>query len=612
MTGFKNPENFEQLSAMPIFGRNNRIAAAFWYVVVLGFFLSLSLYDDGIWWWIWLVAGTAIALVRFYLGDRLAKAGHEETPQSSRLYRLLHIVVLLIGMHTSVLIWFVPLDAPINITFLVLFLMPSTMGSAYALSPSVSAFYMHTLPPLLVAAARVWLTDVALFSALWNDYLTILSIAIYAVYLSLLAQSIRAEIQRAFDMNGKLGEAYRKIGEQTEDLEDLARRHSDAARRAEKASAAKSQLLANTSHELRTPMNAVLGMAQALKYETDEAERDKQIDILLQSGNILKALLNDIIDLSRIESGKSIVAYKAARLEPILQAVMSLHSYEAHDKGVQISASIDEDIPDILMLDPVRLRQCFGNLVSNAVKFTDQGQIAIEVKMVATHEDFVELNFEIRDTGIGISPSDMERIFDLFSRAETEANKYRPGAGLGLAITRSLASQMQGELDVQSEVGRGSVFSFRWTADFASAEDAQSVFSESITPVSSFDFTGCHALIAEDHVFNRTVLESFLKLVGLSYEFVGTGTDLIWKADEKEYSILLVDILMPGLSGLEAVKQIRTSGGPNAATPVIMLTATAGDEAFERSREAGADAHLTKPIDAQELYLTLHEYLART
>ena len=267
------------------------------------------------------------------------------------------------------------------------------------------------------------------------------------------------------------------------------------------------------------------------------------------------------------------------------------------------------DVPEAIWLDPVRSRQCFSNLLSNAVKFTDQGSIDLHVRCLALSDSHAELVLDVHDTGIGLSEGDQERIFETFVRSENPEASLRPGAGMGLAITRSLAQQMGGDLTVRSTLGRGSTFSFRWTSEIAD-ENLLRV-SESQPRTSDEKVQEEHdirILLAEDHPGNRKVISVFLGSVGLSADMVENGSDLVCRANEEKFDILFVDVHMPEMSGLDAVKVIRSGGGPNKTTPIVMLTADAGDHALQTSRDHGADAHITKPIDANELFSAIEQF----
>ena len=600
----------QSLKTHIIFGRNNRIAAIFWYGVILGWFLTLQMYDRGPAWWLWFLIASCIAPVRFWLAARLVRLDDED-PGIQKFEFWLHILIFAIGIHMCLFALFVPLYNVADFMIMIIFMVPTTMGSAFVLSPSIKAFYMHTLPPLGGIAFRAVTSPDFLGVGDWPKYTFVIAILFYTFYLVAMARVLRSEIARAVDLTSDLSTARSKIEKQAHEMELMAREHQETARLAEAASLAKSQILANTSHEIRTPMNAVLGMAQALKWETDETTRHSQIDLLISSGNDLKELLNDIIDLSRIESGHSSLNPKPLLMRPAMRSIVKMNRYIAEDKGVSLTVEIDSDVPEALFLDTVRARQCFANLLSNAVKFTDTGNIHLHVERLSLDGDQVELVLHVTDTGIGLSEEDQKTVFETFLRSDNPIAKSRPGAGLGLAITRKLAQQMGGDLTVESRLGMGSTFSFRWFCQIADADALKKSMAEtSPVPVgASATLENARILLAEDHPGNRKVMSVFLGSVGIEPDMVVNGAELVERAETTPYDILLVDVHMPKLSGLEAVRIIRHGHGPNNARPIIMLTADAGDEALQLSLEHGADAHITKPIDAGELFSVLEHYL---
>ena len=616
-TDIKPILNNEGIDLHTVFGRNNRIAAVFWFIVIVGWFFTLTLFKHGPVWFVWLGLALVLAVTRFFLANQLVRY-QTRNSRSDLLGLLLHIVIFAKGILVSLFALNVPIDSFGDIVLIAIFMVPTTMGSAYALAPSFIAFFLHTVPPIAALTFRLVLSPGILAQEEgWSLTVVITGMVAYVLYLSLLARSTRYEIQRATSLTNALRHANSQIEKQARDLANLADQHSQSASRAEEASLTKSRILTNTSHELRTPMNAVLGMAQSLKWETDEARRQEQLDLLLSAGRDLKSLLNDIIDLSRIETGQSIIEFRPADPHRILRSVVQLHSQSACAKGLEINASIDEDIPPTLLLDPVRLRQCFGNLISNAIKFTDTGRIDVELQCT-THNipanagDEIGLAFVIRDTGIGISDADQSTLFELFSRAEGIVSRARPGAGLGLAITRDLARQMGGDLTVESTAGVGSVFTFTWRAVVS---DRTPHPDRPIAPVASETTPLPESqtlLVAEDHPANQKVITQFLKAFGLNVKIANSGVDLIKLASEEAYPAMLVDLHMPEMSGFDAIDVIRSSEGPNKTTPIVMLTADASPDVIRLSREKGVEAHIAKPIDANELFEVLARILSPT
>lgn len=387
----------------------------------------------------------------------------------------------------------------------------------------------------------------------------------------------------------------------------------DALNRAEQATRMKSEFLANMSHEIRTPLNGVLGMAQTLAVADLTPVQSEQVSIILDSGRALMVLLNDILDLSKIEAGKLEITPVAGDLRHKLSSMFKLHQSVASEKGIELKLFIHPDVPSSLTFDPVRLRQCIGNLLSNAIKFTAQGEVMIVVSSApGPDEQTRRITIHVSDTGCGIAPDKLDRIFESFAQEDGSTTRKFGGTGLGLAITRKLARIMEGDVTVVSELGKGSVFTLAFQAQDVSSPYATGT-SKTVQirePRSRTSLTGCRALVVDDNAINRRVANTFLDQYEVDVTLAADGNEALDKLTDQPFDIVLMDIHMPGLDGAEAFRRLRMSSSPNRLIPVLALTADsmAGDR--ERYLNMGFDGYVSKPIDERTLISAMSQVLS--
>lgn len=404
------------------------------------------------------------------------------------------------------------------------------------------------------------------------------------------------------------GRATRFIGSLMDVTEE---RHAqdrleDARRLAEGASAAKSTFLASVSHEIRTPMNGVLGMAQALSGSALNPTQKLHVDTIIDCGQTLLALLNDVLDLSKIEAGRLDITPRDLDLAEIVTQLDKLWRPPAEEKDLTFVVTLDPAAPTLLSVDAIRVRQCISNLLSNAIKFTEHGRIDMDVTVGALSSGTHEVCVTVQDTGIGIEPEMLDDIFMPFAQADTSTSRRFGGTGLGLSISRNLARLMGGDISAQSNAGSGSTFTFTFRAASGQqaamdpAEAEPSADDKSATGTED-QKTGLRVLLVDDNLVNRQVVRLLLKDVTQRVVEAENGVEALRALEREAADVVLLDMHMPIMGGAEAIGCIRESTMAWASVPVIALTADAMQGDREKCLAMGFDGYVSKPVDMNEL-----------
>lgn len=385
----------------------------------------------------------------------------------------------------------------------------------------------------------------------------------------------------------------------------------EAHEHAEAANTAKSRFLAVMSHELRTPLNGVLGMAQALKKDDLNDTQREQVDVLVDSGQTLMALLNDVLDMSRIEAGKIELAPTASTLKDMIERVINTYGSLLDGKDVMLRYELGESGNLPMTFDGLRVYQCLSNLVSNALKFTEKGSVRIMASATKNQEGGYRVRIEVKDTGIGMSKATLDKLFEAFSQAEAMTARKYGGSGLGLSISRRLAELMGGTLTVTSEEGVGSSFVMTFEAgEAAVASKVEALVEVKAQPKydENADLPGMHILLVDDHPVNRKVARLFLEPFGFIITEAVDGQEAL-DLDMSRYDLVLMDLNMPRLGGLEATRIFRSQEPEGQHVPIVALTADAMHDQIEACRAAGMDAHIAKPIIMETLIDTVASLL---
>lgn len=496
--------------------------------------------------------------------------------------------------------------------------------AVYLVSPVASPILSHSGPLLVIGPVLLWLASrqetfrfMLAVTIIGNASLTLSAQLLYqndqvlletqlfivmflaAAYLLHATVSYQGLLVEQLAQHGR--ELEERVRERTVELES-------AKAKAEAADRSKSEFLANTSHEVRTPLNAILGMAEFLSQSELSKEQRMQTNTVLTAGKSLMALLNDIVDLSKVEAGKLEITPAPTRLRRMIEDIRSLWEPIAEEKGIAFGVCVADQVPDHLLMDEHRVKQCLSNMLSNAIKFTDKGSVDLRVSAAREQSGTYRFDFEVSDSGIGISDAAAKKLFLPFDQLDTSIARRFGGAGLGLAISRQLAQLMNGDLSMKSKLGEGSTFKVTVRVPLAGKQDGPGDCIEQDL-VNEDQLMGMRVLVVEDNPVNLMVVKGHLKTLELEFDHAGNGVECLTRLATSTYDFVLLDVHMPVMDGIEAISRIRASGESWHDVPVIALTADAMSSDRARLLGLGMDGYASKPISRTDLVREIHSVL---
>ena len=397
------------------------------------------------------------------------------------------------------------------------------------------------------------------------------------------------------------------VSNRTAQLEEAVKELQAEKQIAEAATRSKSLFLANMSHEIRTPLNGIIGMISLLKTTSLNTEQQDILSIINTSGDFLLNIVNDILDFSKIESGEVILEARNLNLYKLLEDIIKLFSFKSSEKSISLVLKIDPKVPQFIIGDQIRIKQILTNLVGNAIKFTHQGMVTLKVDLLDSSTDRVNLSFAISDTGIGMTQNEIKQIFTYFRQAEISTTRKYGGSGLGLAICKNLCALMGGSIRVESTPNVGSTFFVSLPFDIG--EVIKEVDTSQAALPSNFDFSRLTILLAEDNLINQKVASMTLSRIGCHYEIVNNGIEAVEAFKRSKWDIILMDIQMPEMDGIEATRIIREEERKNKVVSsfVAAMTADAMPETREKCMDAGMNSFISKPFkptDLNDLFLS--------
>lgn len=389
----------------------------------------------------------------------------------------------------------------------------------------------------------------------------------------------------------------------------------ERAKAMEQLARAKEDFLANMSHELRTPLTGLMGMVDLLEEAPLRPSDKRHLTTARASAETLRVIIDDVLDFTKLDAGKLKLSARPFSLHRLVAEVTEMMAVSAGNKNIALIAKFDDEDFPVLFGDDARIRQILFNLVGNAIKFTDRGQILVSVKNVGQTDDTVSVRLSVEDTGMGIRPDDLNRLFDRFEQVDSSSTRGRSGTGLGLAISQQLASLMDAHIDVKSELGKGSVFSLHVTLPVSDEPPANTEANQ--TPKSEILIEEAfkipaRLLLAEDNPVNQMLLRKFLARGNWDVSVVSDGGEALSAASEQKFDLILLDIQMPVMTGEKVAETIKSGGGPNVDTPMVAITANCMPEDLDRYRSVGFSAHIAKPIDQRLFYETIASSLSGT
>jgi len=474
-----------------------------------------------------------------------------------------------------------------------------------------SGFVGLALVPLMVRLFYIGGEVYYALSAMTGLFMVVMILAVYRMYVAS-SDALRLEytneelIQNLMQAGVELENMNKELTEEIDYVKRMEQELKLAKDRAEEMSQAKGEFLANMSHEIRTPMNGVIGTLQLLSDTKLGAAQQEYVDTAHKSAHSLLTILNDILDLSKIEAGKLNIELIPFDLREIVNELITLHTMTAEEKVIQLYADIDEQLPQVLIGDPTRIRQILANLISNALKFTEKGHVLVKISVVSSDDKNADIRMEVEDTGVGIREEIKDKLFNEFTQADGSTTRKYGGTGLGLAIVKQLVEMMYGQFGVESVTGEGSTFWFRVTLGISAEQTIKQSLDQEMELKGKLSG---HVLLVEDNQINQMVAQKMLEKIGIKSTLAADGQEALNMLDQNEFDAVLMDCQMPVMDGFEATRRIREQGAL-LKLPVIAMTANVMEGDREKCIEAGMNDYIGKPVVEADLKKTLARWIS--
>ena len=485
------------------------------------------------------------------------------------------------------------------------------IGYAWAneLSSSIETEYRRTTSTILVFMLIIYVSSIAMAIALSQRSTRDISNIVKGV------RALRSDLSRTIPAaGGDLGEVVDSINAMAADILAAENDHK-ALMLAEASNLAQRDFLSRMSHEIRTPMNGVLGMTRLAQNAKTEEQRMEYLQKIHASASLLLGIINDILDVSKIEAGKMEIEEYPFRLMSVVDNIRDLMTPRVDEKNLELIISVEESVPEMVIGDSLRISQALFNIIGNAVKFTLEGSVELKIFAQELPEDKLRLGFRVRDTGIGMDIEQQEAVFKSFTQADSSTARKFGGSGLGLSISKALIELMGGEISVTSKPGEGSEFEFYVIAGSCDELVGQAAAAD-LPDAPRQRYDGLELLMVEDNEINQEVAKAVLEDMGFKISIANNGREGVEAFKSERYDLILMDIRMPVMDGIEAAREIRRIERENAEAgveqpriPIIAMTANAMQEDREATREVGMDEHISKPIDIDEIWTALSKIL---